>query len=455
MKFIPRPYQRDGIAFLLERAHAGLFMKPGRGKTACVLAAIKLMLRRKLMRGALVLAPLRPTYLVWPREIAKWDEFQGLDFGILHGPDKDRVLDTPHEIYIMNYDGLPWLAERLRKRASWPFDVLVMDESTRLKHIHTERFRTLKPMLPRFKRRYILTGTPAPNGLLDLFGQAFAMDRGASLGPYITRFRLDYFYQTGFGGYTWLPKPDAEEQIFARLAPRVMQIGAEEDLRMPPLTINDVFVDLPPKARRVYDQLEAVFRLDFQEGRVTAANAAGASMKCRQVANGGIYLDGTDREWKQVHDAKADAVAELVEELSGDPALVAYDFLHDLERLRKVLGKDTPYIGGGVTPKRAGEIEQAWNKGELPVLLGQPQSIAHGLNLQSSGRTVIWAGLTWNLEDYEQLIDRVWRQGQKRPVIVHRIIARGTVDEAMVASLKAKDRGQNRLMVALSAYWKK
>lgn len=452
MKFIPHTYQEKAIAFGLERQFAGFFLRPGQGKTSIILAIMKLLKKQGFAKAALVLAPLRPTYLVWPQEVEKWDEFRRFSIGILHGPRKDRVLSEKHDLYLMNYEGLGWLSDALTKMKSWPFDVLVADESTRLKHTNTQRFKILKPLLQRFKRRYILTGTPAPNGLMDLFGQAYVMDRGQSLGPYITHFRNEFFYQTGYGGYTWLLKPGAEKEIHTRLSPRVFRLAG--DVKLPPLTINDVWVDLPPKARSVYNQLEGQLRVDFLEGRVTAANAAVASMKCRQVANGGIYLDGTDRDWKQIHDEKAEAAAELVEELSGDPVLIAYEFKHDLARLKKVLGDDVPHVGGGVSVKRSIEIERDWNAGKLPVLLGQPQSVAHGLNLQAPGRTIIMAGLTWNYEDYDQFISRIRRQGQTRPVILHRILARNTVDEVIVKVLTAKGATEGKLMGALNDYWK-
>ena len=327
----------------------------------------------------------------------------------------------------------------------------MVDESTRFKHANTQRFKILKPYLPEFKRRYILTGSPAPNGLLDLFGQIYLLDLGNALGRYITHYRNNYFNQTGFGGYTWVPRAGAKEEIYERLKPLVLRMGAADYLDLPPLVMNEVKVTLPEAARKVYDQMEGQLLAAVKDDLVVAANAAAATGKCRQIANGGIYHE--NKKATDLHEAKLDAVEEIVEELSGKPALVAYEYAHDLERLRARFS-GAPWIGGGVTPKRFREIEAAWNRGEIPVLLAQPQSVAHGLNLQGTEGTVIWHSLTWNLEDHEQFIRRVWRQGQKHRVIVHHIIAENTIDEVIMKTLRAKDKTQRALLDALKNYAK-
>jgi SNF2 family DNA or RNA helicase len=248
--------------------------------------------------------------------------------------------------------------------------------------------------------------------------------------------------------------PQGAQDIYEHIAPSVLRMSAKDYLEMPPLIVEDIEVELPPKARSMYDQFEKMLRLDFKNGRVSAANSGVAMMKCRQIANGGIYLEEGSERCQHIHDAKTEAVEELIEELEGQPALVAYEFLHDLERLKKKLGKNIPHIGGGVSGKRSGEIIDQWNRGELPVLFGQPQSMSHGLNMQEQGRAVIWHSMIYNLEDYEQFIQRVWRQGQKGTVFVYRIIAQNTVDEAVVAALARKDLTQNALFDALKDYWK-
>lgn len=450
----PHHYQEKAVRFLLERGAAGLFLHPGLGKSAITLMALTVLMQKGLSRGALIVAPLRVCYSTWPTEVLKWAEFNHLSVGVLHGRHKDSVLKAKHDIYLINPEGLPWLFKHLNHHAM-PFDTLVIDESSKFKNTATQRFKLLKPWLPRFARRYILTGSPAPNGLLDLFGQCYVMDCGAALGTYITHYRNTYFYPSGYQGYDWKLKPGAADQIYEALGSKVLQMSAEDYLELPPLVERTIEVELPPDAMRKYKEMESVLRTELASGSVTAVNAAVAAMKCRQLANGGIYLDGPKRTWEHVHEAKTEAVVDLIEELSGQPALIAYDFQHDLERLQRALPVDTPYIGSGVSAGRSQELVHSWNRGELPTLLGHPQSMAHGLNMQEAGRAVIWHSLSWSLEDYEQFIKRVWRQGQKETVFVYHIIAKGTIDEAIMAAIKEKDTSQRALLKALSAYWEK
>lgn len=449
MNFVPHRYQQKGIKFCLENSFAGLLLSPGLGKTSIILAVFKLLKKQGLVTSMLVIAPLRACYSVWPKEIKKWKEFSGLTFEVLHGPKKNEFLKKQADILIVNYEGLDWLTE---KGIPPHINMLVVDESSKVKDPRTRRFKILKSIIHKFKRRYILTGSPAANSLMDLFGQFFIMDGGKTFGYRFTHFRNTYFFSTGYGGYTWLPKPGADKQIFKAAAPRVLRMAAKDYLELPPLIIKDVEVTLPDKAMRIYKQMETILRVDFEEGRVIAANAAVASMKCRQIANGGVYL--SESSWEHIHEAKSEVVADLVDELSGQPALISYDFLHDLERLRKVLGKDTPHIGGGVTATRGREIEESWNKGELRALLGHPQSIAHALNLQGGeeGGAIILHSLPWSFELYDQFISRIWRQGQKKRVVVNRIIALKTVDEAIIKSLERKDRTQNAFFDSLKEY---
>jgi len=326
---------------------------------------------------------------------------------------------------------------------------------TKLKNSGGKRFRLLKPWLKHFKRRYILTGTPMANGLLDVFGQAYVMDSGATFGPYITRFREEFFYPSGFGGYDWRPKQGTEDAIHARLAPRCFYAHDEDWLQLPALIEKDIEVELPPKAKAIYDQMENALRLEFQSGKVTAANTGVASMKARQLANGGVYIDGQEEKWENVHDAKTEAVKDLIEELSGQPALVTYDFRHDLERLKAALGQDTPHIGrGGVSPAKLPELIASWNRGEVPVIIVSAQSMAHGVDgLQQAGRAVIWHSLTYNYDDYYQLIRRLQRSGQEERVLVAHIIAKDTIDRAILAAVRAKDKGQRSMFAALKNYW--
>ena len=396
----------------------------------------------------LVIAPLRVCHKVWPDEIEKWE---GLDFSytILHGSKKEKRLIGPNQdIYIMNYDGLPWLLSMMKKypKIRKMFDILCLDESTKIKSIRTNRFKILKQMLNFFKRRYILTGTPAPNGLIDLFGQLFVLDQGVSLGKYITHFRQKYFYQTGYMGYTWTPSHGSEKKIYRAIKPYVLHFDRRL-LKLPPLIPVEVKIELPEKVRKQYTTMERQLAIQVGRDIITAANAAVASGKCRQICNGGVYKE--DRKYTYLHDAKTDACEEIIGELSGKSVLIAYEFNHDLERLRRRFGKNTSYIGGGVSPKRTNWIIDEWNAGNIPILLGQSSAIAHGLNLQMSCHNIIWHSLTWNLEHYLQCIRRLWRQGQKYPVMNYHIIAEDTIDEVMMSVLKLKTKTQNSLLRAL------
>jgi len=453
--WIPLPYMEAAVQHLIERSHAGLMLKPGMRKTSITLAAFELLRSMKMAKGLLVLAPLRVCYTSWPQEVAKWDDFKHLSVGILHGPKKSKVLREQHDVYLVNYEGLEWLFDELSSFKKLPFDMLAVDESTKLKHTNTKRFKLIRPWLNRFTRRVILTGTPAARNLLDLFGQCFIMDSGQTLGRYITKYRGEFFYPSGFGGYTWLPKDGAEEAIYARLAPHCYYAHDEDWLKLPPILPKDIEVTLPAKAQAAYDQLEVTLRLDFKNGRVTAANAGVASMKLRQYANGGVYLDGAERTWQNVHDAKTEAVLDLLDELQGQPALITYEFRHDLDRLKAALGKDTPHIGrGGVKPGAMQELIKTWNRGELPYIIVSAASMAHGVDgLQEAGKAVIWHSLTYNFEDYDQLIRRLRRSGQRERVLVAHIIAANTIDTAILRMLRQKDAKQRTLFAALRDYW--
>ena len=451
-RWVPHEYQKKAIRFLLERDYGGLFQEPGLGKTAETLAVLKRLKLRGKNKSALIIAPLRPCYLVWPKEIKKWGNFNSLSYCILHG--KDKELKPGYDIYIINPDGLDWLFNTaLYRSRNWPFDILVVDESTKFKHTDTQRFKVLKPRLKKFSKRYILTGSPASNGLKDLFGQMWVMDLGQTFGTEKGKFEKRYFYKGGFKGKVLKPYPASADRIHRAIAPSVLQMSALDYLKMPEIIINDVFVELPPAARKAYNEMEEVLRVNFEAGRVTAANLAVSMGKCRQIASGGIYLDAGGSH--HVHQAKTEAVEELMEELSGNSALVAYEFHHDLDRLLKLFGKNTPHISGGVSMRRTVQIEKEWNEGEHTVLLVQPQSASLGLNLQGNCSCVIWHTLTYRYDDYDQLIRRVWRQGQKsKRVMVHRIIAKDTIDEVVSKTLESKGKGQQALFDSIQEYWR-
>jgi len=455
----PYPYMRQSVKFLLEHAAAGLLADPGLGKTSITLAAIKVLKQEGVFNRALVIPPLRPMYSVWPKERDKWTDFHGLSMEILHGPNKFLAFNREADIYLLNPDGLPWFL-RIDGFKKLKADLLVVDESTKFKNTSTQRFKFLKPYIPTFKRRWILTGSPMPNGYLDLFGQMYILDLGNALSPYVTHYRAKYF-NPDFWGYNWTLKQGADKLIQNRISPLTLRLDGEKLLDLPEIVEVPIYVDLPTQARKIYDQLENEMITIVEDTEVTAVNAAAASIKCSQVANGGLFhmqdhenptLGG--RTWTDIHTAKVEAVQDLIDELSGKSLLIAYDFEHDLARLRNALPQDTPYIGGGINAKRSEEIMQDWNANKIPILLGQPQSVAHGLNLQEGAcHHVCFHSLTWNYENYDQFIRRIRRQGNTaKKVFVHLIIAKDTVDEAKLEAIRAKKKGQDSFLAALKGY---
>jgi SNF2 family DNA or RNA helicase len=444
----PHPYQLTAIEGMLSKPGYGLFAEPGLGKTSTTLAAFSVLKENNAAKGLLVVAPLRPCYRVWPTEIAKWADFAGLKCVVLHGPNKAAALREKADVYVINYEGLAWLEKELAGMKAWPFDVLALDESTKVKNTQTVRFKTMKRLRDRFSRVWCLTGTPAPNGIENLFGQVFMLDGGERLGRYITHFRREYFDSVQQRwGTEWFPRPDTQARVQAKIADITLALKAEDYLKMPRKIENRIEVELPAAALRVYKGIEDEFFAELGSGVVTAANAAAKGMKLRQITGGAVY--GTEGA-SGLHDAKLEALADLIEEQEGQPLLVAVQFEHEVERIRAYL-KDAaiPYLGGGVSPAKSNAIVDAWNAGEIPVLLAHPTSVAHGLNLQAGGNAVCWFSLTWNLEEFDQFNARVYRQGQTKPVTFHYIIAVDTIDDNVLTALRSKDRTQKALMNAL------
>jgi SNF2 family DNA or RNA helicase len=449
----PKAHQKRGIKFCVGRAVAGLLLAPGMGKTSTMLGVLKILKSQNMVRRALVIAPLRPCYHVWPAEVQKWTDFNDFKIGVLHGKEKDQILaDESTDIQVINPEGLAWLYDKLRSRRgkNWPWEMLVVDESTKFKNTDITRFRLLKPMLGNFQRRYILTGTFAPNGMMDVFGQTYILDQGAALGRYITHFRGNYFYPTGYGGYDWQLRDGAEEEIMQKLAHLMLRMRAEDWIDMPPKTDNLIWVEMPSKVQKDYDKLEKDFFLELEKGKLFAANAAALSMKLRQFAGGAVYTFEGAAE--TIHTAKLDALKDLIEELQGDPLLVGYEFQHDFDAIQKLLGGDVPSLGNRQKAKVEKSIVNAWNAGKLPVLLANPKSAGHGLNLQGTSRNVCFFNLTWDLELYEQFVDRVYRQDVTGAVIVHHILAKNTIDHAIYRRLQGKDKKQQAIMDALRGY---
>lgn len=457
-KFIMYGYTKKTIKFFVSRPAAGAFLDPGLGKTMISYLSFEILKDLKYIKKLVVVTLLRPAYKVWPMEIKKW----GLPFTcvVLHGSKKNVLLQEKADVYIINYDGLPWLMDNIEsKNVPWLKDcMLVFDESSKLRNTNTQRFRIVKKFIGYFKRRYILTGSPTPKGLMNLFGQIYVLDGGVRLTKFITHFRNKYFNKSQLGSdgpFVYSIKEGADKKIYQAISDVVIRFG-EEELDMPKLVYNKVVVELPPAARTVYNDLERDLIAAIDEHIVVAKNAGIASQKLRQVANGGLYIQAEQRTWKKLHDEKTDAVLELIDGLEGKPALVGYEFHHDRERLSSALPKNTPWIGGDVNMKRAGEIIDDWNAGNVEVLMGQISALAHGNNLQSGPcRDIIFHSFVWDYEAYDQFIRRIYRQGQKaKRVRVHHIVAENTVDEVVLESMQTKGAAQNALFQALKEYAK-
>ncbi len=469
-RWSPHNYQRTALSFLLANPCSGLFLDPGLGKTSISLAAVKILKYAREIKGVLLVAPLRVTYSVWPSEIDKWVNFNELTCTVLHGDNKSSLWGPSKDLYLINPEGLQWLHDELlaglKAGKENPFNSLWIDESTKFKSHDSKRFELLVNMLPLFKRRHIMTGTPSPRSLLDLWPQIYLLDEGKTLGNNFYKFRKKYFQSHDWDKYNWEIKDFAAEEIHELVAPMVLEMSSTDYLDMPELIYNDIEVTLPKKAFKYYKQMEKEFFIQLEDKEVSAEAAAQVSMKCHQIANGLVYEDipegleeDEERAFKRnrkalpIHKAKIEALADLIDELNGKPLLIAYHFKHDLEALRGLLGKDVPYIGSGVNPTKSKELEGQWNRGELPVLLGHPDSMSHGLNFQEAGNDICWFSLTWNLENYMQFIRRIYRQGVIGSYVrVHHLIAKGTVDEAMLSRLGDRAEQQIDLREAIRKY---
>lgn len=418
-----------------------------------ILTIFRLLKKWGYVDELFVLAKRRIVYDVWPAEIKKWH--LKMKVAIVHGKDKEANLYKDADVRLMNYEGLEWLKKQKKFFKRGKRIMLAVDESSKLKHTNTVRFRSLKKIIHHFRRRYIMTGSPAPNGLMGLFGQVYTLDLGETFGRFITEFRNEYFQPAGFMGRDWQLQDGAKKRIFKRLKPMVIRYSTDE-LDMPPLTfLPPTWVKMPKKARHAYDEMEKELIIKVRKGEIVAANSAVASQKCRQIANGGIYHNERSKGFETLHDAKNEALVDILEELNGEPALISFEFQHDEKRLQAYFKKhapqfaDAPFVGGRSKDKQVRQWLKMWDKGKLPAMFGQPDSVAHGLNLQGRGGIVIYYALTWNLENYEQFYQRVWRQGQKRRVLAYRLAVKDTVDEDMIYALRTKDKRQQALLRAM------
>ena len=448
----PKPYQGRGREWLVTRPAAGLFLPPGMGKTSITLAAQALLGEMGRPNRMLVLAPLTVCLTTWLSEPLKWRQFQGLKIGLAHGPDKELILKDPYyDIVVMNYDGLAWAVPMLMQ--GHQFAILACDELTRLKNHASKRFKLIKPLLPSFQFRWGLTGTPAANGLTDLFGQCYVLDLGQRLGRFVTHFRMRYLYQEPWDQYRYYIRPEKAELLIKHISDMCMYLDPKDHLDLPGLVDIPLEVDLPEDKFKEYRALELAFIVKLQEGVVTAANAGVLTSKLRQFTGGGMYLTDEDdcRTAIHIHDAKLDRLEQLVEEMAGEPLLVAYQFNHELERLQTRF-PEALAIKGGMKKSDLQMIVETWNSGQHRILFVQPTAAALGLNLQFGGSAICWFSLTYNLEEFIQLIARLYRQGQKDIVRNYMLLANKTIDGLVAKLMVAKNATQESVFMGLKEY---
>lgn len=449
----PHMYQEKATDFLCERGSAALFLDPGLGKTSITLNAFcRLQDAGRVKQPMLVVAPLRVCQLVWEQEGQRWEQFRHLTFTLLHGPRKKAKLQEKSDVFLINPEGVPWLVDQFWGKRL-PFSVVTIDELTRFKNSQALRHKKLHPKLAKVQYRWGLTGTPIPNGYMDLFGQMKLLDDGASLGRWFSHFRNKYF-DKDFSGFTYTLRRGATKAIEEAIRPYVLRMSAEDYLEMPRLIPDIRPVVMPPAARKTYEKMKRDMVVDLEGQKIEGSNAAAVYSKLKQMGNGAVYHGDGFMEPKKtihIHDAKIEAMQELVDELAGTPLLIGYEFNHDLVRLRKALG-DPPYLGKGVSGKKAQEIENAWNKGELPILLAHPASAGHGLNLQKGNAChLAWFSMTWDYELYDQFIRRIMRQGNKSMRIFnHVFIVENSIDIKSRDVIKQKGLKQHAFFDALN-----
>lgn len=449
MKFIPHAYQRYCINRLITDEALGLFLDMGLGKTVITLTAINdLKYNRFVISKVLVIAPKRVAESTWTKEAAKWDHLKLLRIIPVLGDLRKRIraLNTPGDIYVINRENVPWLVEYYMN--TWPFDMVVVDEFSSFKNHQAKRFKALTWVRKHIRRFVGLTGTPAPNGLLDLWAQVYLLDQGKRLGARITHFRERYFepeQRNREHVFSYTPKPGADEVIHQLIGDICVSMKAEDYLELPDCITVNVPVILDSKAKTAYEKLEREMLLEVDETTIDAGSAAVLTNKLLQLCNGAVY--GENREVVEIHKCKIEAFLELVEGLNGKPALVFYNFQHDVERIKKALAGS----GLRVRELKSSQEENDWNNKNIDILLAHPASCAYGLNLQQGGNHVIWFGLNWSLELYQQANKRLHRQGQTEKVIIHHLAVEGGVDEDVLAALEDKSSTQDKLMDALKA----
>jgi len=444
MQYKAHEYQKFATQFILANPISAVFLEMGLGKSVITLTALfDLCLDQFLIRKVLVIAPLRVARDTWPLEIEKWNHLDGLTYSVAIGSEAERksALTKSADVYLINRENVDWLISK--SGHSFDFDMVVIDELSSFKSYQAKRFRSLLKVRPKVKRIVGLTGTPSSNGLMDLWAEFRLLDFGERLGRYITQYRMNFFVPDKRNQqmvFSYKPKPGAEDAIYQQISDITISMKSADFLQMPKCVINEVKVKLSEKERTIYDELKREMVVSLGKEEIDASNAATLSGKLLQMANGAIYNE--EKSVLHIHDRKLDALEDLIEGANGKPVLIAYWYKHDLNRIKKRF------------PVR--EIQTSkdildWNNGNISLAAIHPASAGHGLNLQSGGSTLIWFGLTWSLELYQQTNARLWRQGQTSTVIIHHIISKDTIDEDVMKALKKKEKVQGNLIDAVKA----
>ena len=445
MEFLPRPYQAYTIDYAMRHPYCGLFLDMGLGKTVSALTVADRLLYEYLeVSKVLVVAPKRVAENVWTDEIAKWDHLSHLTTSLILGSESQRkkALKAKADIYIINRENVAWLVGLYQ--SAFPFDMVIIDELSSFKSSGSARFKALKLIRPKLKRVIGLTGTPASNGLIDLWAQLYLLDLGQRLGKLVVDFRDRFFKKKN---YKYLPRKGASETIYRLIGDICISMKSEDYLDLPGVIERVIRINFDPEQQRKYDEFEEQRVLELLESGevITAINANALMSKLQQYAGGAVYDNEAEKVWHEVNDAKLEALEELVESAGGEPVLVAYAFRHECERIMERLKRCNPVLLGGP------QTIKDWNEKKIKVLVMHPASGGHGLNIQFGGHIIAWYGHTWNLELVQQLIKRLDRPGQTREVIVNRIVVKGTVDEDILRSNAAKEGIQNALLKAVDA----
>lgn len=444
MQYNPHEYQTYATNFILEHPVAAVLLEMGLGKSVITLTAIyELMLNRFEVEKVLVIAPLRVARDTWPAEIEKWEHLKGLTYSVAIGTEAEKIaaLKCPAHLYLINRENVDWLITK--SGLPFDYDMVVIDELSSFKSYAAKRFKSLLKVRPRVKRMVGLTGTPSGNGLMDLWAEFRVLDMGQRLGRYITHYRNNFFVPDKRNQqmiFSYKPKPGAEEAIYKLISDITISMKSADFLKMPECIINEVPVVLSEKEWSVYHDLREDMVVALKDEEIDAVNAAALSGKLLQMANGAVYNE--EKEVIRIHDRKLDALEDLIEGANGKPVLVAYWYNHDLQRIKQRFS---------VREIKTSQDIKDWNNGEIPVAVIHPASAGHGLNIQFGGSTIIWFGLTWSLELYQQTNARLWRQGQNDTVVIHHIIAKDTIDEDVMAALRKKEKIQSALIDSVKA----